>query len=454
LIQNVNEIKESYDKLELGYDQLFKVLGIKFEAFEEWKEKRREDTNFSLIKLSDGSFISLQLASEGHLLYNNEIIPVVELEQKINRMIQQLTSFYTTMVTEETGYDSDSTVSSVASPFSPRISPMLTPQSETITTSFFDLNLQPMTLFRTNRLLLVILIEHFYSSPYHPSLFLKDFLQSFYHIIQTFSKSLTSSTYFTHVISHITSMPSHFNKLQLCEHLGIESFNSDEFLRAVVEVLGMNAVLNGEYEELRGFIGFVENHVCSNRKKLHMDKLKHLRFFHLTMDLVEKFQREDIKRKKISKNYEVLERLVQGLRGDHKNLEILKDFYKKFLTSYALILKTSPESWLFKWLQEVEIACGMLLSSTFPQFQQVLTHSLTTGSLHQPLRAILEKFCSSRSPDMVIQGLTCPQMDSIVQKAWQKEQPGVRMADIQLILESVDWKSESPDDVLKKIGVL
>lgn len=486
LVQSVNEIKHDFRKLEVGYSQLFKVLGIEAGGFDSWKQQRLEltqhqsdeDTNddFNLIKLPDGSFISLHLVSQEKMLYNSTLISLDDFHAKIKALVTQLHSIYNVFAAEDNDYDSDSTTSSAPSPHSPILTscsplthiPLDTPFA------FFGLDLTPEQLFHTNKLLLVQLLEHFYPEAVQTkNVFLSNFLDSFYNIIQSNSKSLTSSTYSTHVLTSITTTPSHFNKQQLAEHIGVEIFSGDDFLRRVVEILGIDAILKGDFQTLRRFIQFVELNVCSNRKKLHFDKTGHMRFISMTLYLINVFQQTEEQRKRRStKNYELLEDLIHCLNdSDSENPEYMKKLFKKFLVSFGPLIQRSNSTniWLIDWFRQLQVVTTISLISSFPEFQAVLTH-YTNGfkmSLQNPLRILIDRFfsfrastdggmtmCNKQNTDGIVPELCCTRMTQLASIACSREQPGVRMADIQMILEQVDWRKDSADDVLKKIGVL
>lgn len=482
LVQSVNEIKKEFGKLESGYSQLFKVLGIQVESFDSWKSQKLANNegeeeeavdDLSLIKLPNGSFISLHLVSSDKLLFNNMLISINELHAKISQLVSEMTTLNSIFVFQEkTGYDSDSsTASSAPSPHSPVVkqeghSPGEIPKPGDDKLKLFDLDLSPESLFNSNRLMLVILLDYFYPSENKncSSLLLRNFLDSFYTVIESSSKSLTSSTYSTHVLTSITSTPSHFSKQQMAEHVGVEIFNGDDFLRRVVEILGMNALLNGDFDSLSQFIKFVELNVCSNRKKLHLDRSGHMRFFSMSLYLLNVFQRSDdqlIQRKRyrsISKNYELLEDLLCAWsKSEEENEAYLKKLYKKFLVKFAPVWNFShrDQPWLIQWFNELRVILAMSLIPSFPEFKTVLSQYMGYQDSNKSLSLLIENYSSQRPCDLSQFTLCCPQMAQMANLALCKEQTGAHNTiDIQMILEQVDWRKDSTDDVLKKIGIL
>lgn len=521
IISQVDQVQSDYDKLESRYLAMFASLGIEVPSFEEWRDNKlsqlsecpeedeEEVDSISLIKLSDGSFISMNYMNQEQLLINNKIISIPDLESKLIGLVKKLDFLYSTIAPESSqittsmalNYESDtqsqhssSSESSIASPRSIHNSPLHRSTSPSTSTStlhqnslqWFDIDFHVSELFRVNKFLLVLLVSFYYpTDTLLPSytVFLSDYLNSFYQIIESQSKSLTSSTYSNHLLNSIIPGCSVFDKQQLRELVDAEVFNSDVYLKRLTQILFLNVLLFGIDDNLRimnDFVRFVEVSINLNRKKINFDKSRDLRFIESFVRLWNVFSGDSAdpalhiaqsKKKSVSKEFETYFALMKmnasvttqgvAIDGEITNIHSWKKQFKKFLETWEPYLEMySSGGNLFVddfTLELVLMNCLILINEGFSEFNSVLVDFLTRHDItmeNENVSQLINAFKQDTSSlDFT---LSCEKMKSIALTISAKKRNVVdlKMNDIQVILENVDWKKESTDEVLKKIGVI
>ena len=95
-------------------------------------------------------------------------------------------------------------------------------------------------------------------------------------------------------------------------------------------------------------------------------------------------------------------------------------------------------------------------------FNSILLDCLTSFKINnnESICELIEFFKTSKDeliqPNIEHFNFSCFQSQHIIMNLILNKKNSIdpKMNDIQMILENVDWKKETPDDVLKKIGVI
>ncbi|CCH42183.1 Chromatin structure-remodeling complex protein [Wickerhamomyces ciferrii] len=605
LVGQVDNIKKNYQALEDYYTKISNKLDIKIESFEDWKASKQanmstttssndqtsscedhHDSNetshesYNLIKLSDGSFISINLLDAKHLCVNNKIISIDEFQKKLNKLCSRLNFLYQTAnlndhystprsssrqnsnLTNDLDSSTDDN-SSIASPVSVLnnntssyqqvddassefgheffeqvcqigsgiltlndqnefsttdkaiqsnmhdVDFKLTPENlnqynsdfkPTSSTSWFDLNFNVEEIYKNNKFLLIQLIGFFYpndqyinpTSQLNYELFLQDYLNSYYQIIENQNKASNSSTYSSFLINSIPGYHLIFNKDQLKNLINCEIFNSEIFLKKLIQLLFLNTLLYGideNFTHLTKFISFIEKNINSNRKKISFDKDSNLRFIDQYIKLfksLENHEHDDLIPINLSNMIENYYNLLQTnlkfieIQDDSSNTSLfqsrnnnsiqlnkMKELFSRFILQWSnyfqfYINDDSDNLNLFidNFLIETFIInCLIFINEGFEEFNSILIEFLTTFNLqNEELLKLIELFKKNDGPTNIDLNnkFSCLQFSSIISKLIlnKKHNINLQINDIQIILENVDWKKESTDDVLKKIGVI
>jgi hypothetical protein len=162
---------------------------------------------------------------------------------------------------------------------------------------WFDLSFKILDMFKSDKLQLLVLVNHFY-----PDLkvdftrFLIDYLTSYYNIVNQLNSALHTSTYSSNLNILLMNKSSKLmksnngsidtkqliilNKAQLCSLINVENFNSEAFIKKLLQLLFLNLCLNGfkELNHVNELIFFIKHNINNNRKKLNFDKNPDLRF--------------------------------------------------------------------------------------------------------------------------------------------------------------------------------
>ncbi|ODQ59345.1 hypothetical protein WICANDRAFT_79863 [Wickerhamomyces anomalus NRRL Y-366-8] len=563
LVGQVETIKTNYELLEDYYTKISNRLNIKIESFEEWKlqnaqstrdelidnnneeEDSEQKSSYNLIKLSDGSFISMNLVEDNQLLINNKLIQIDQFQEKLNKLSKRLTYLFqatlsqTKQQTDPSTPDNNSSTddnSSIASPISaidqeiindvcqfdtgitlPQnnnimqflITPenhLATPPSSSVEIlpdfKLFDLKFSVLDLFKDNKFLLILLVGFFYPDAYNSinslnyNLFLSDYLNSYYQIMENQNKALNSSTYSSFLINSIN--PSYqltFNKDQLKDLIDCEIFNSELYLKKIIQILFLNVLIYGldeHFKILKDFIQFVKININSNRKKINFEKNVDLKFIDHYIKLFETFGEsseestattavssnspiENFKQLlnfnlsftndyQLKKNQSLFNQTISNPSND--SLNSLKGCFKKFISNWSNYFQFyESELGLFidDFIIEIFIInCLIFINEGHQDFNSILLDCLTSFKINnnESICELIEFFKTSKDeliqPNIEHFNFSCFQSQHIIMNLILNKKNSIdpKMNDIQMILENVDWKKETPDDVLKKIGVI
>lgn len=345
--------------------------------------------------------------------------------------------------------------------------------------------------------------------------FLNDYLNSYYKIILNVNNYSNNSTYSNIILNKLNLQKNkklfNFNKVQLRELINIEIFNSEIFLKKILKLLFLNLVLFGTNDEIdylkliNEFMEFIEKNINNNRKKINFEKTFELKFmnnfiklFNLlnneedSSDIVSESDKTRFNEDKIdsselietaagSGNY-VISNFIQlfKFQNDYINLNNSLFFKKqsnfnfaKFRTTFKRFIdiwlnliysKTKTQNYLFPKVFIIEtfiINCLIFINEDFKEFNSILIKFLSNFNEHNLSIEIIQliefyKNNLSLNSILVLKKFSVKKLFRIVDFLYKNKKNviDIRINDIQLILENIDWKIESTDDVLKKIGVI
>lgn len=579
LVGHVETIKTNYELLENYYTKISSKLNIKVESFEDWKAKVKpqhvpvdvEDdsqnteceskSSYNLIKLSDGSFISMNLIEDNKLLINNKIIDIDQFQEKLRKLSTRLSFLHKTTkttnsknlqglsspptLTPESGDESTNCYtddnSSIASPISvlnnsnlgidicqlgtgltlpqKHVETNFTPVSDTKAKlsefELFDLKFDVLELFSVNKFLLILLVGFYYPDTYNSinglnyNLFLSDYLNSYYQIIENQNRASNSSTYSSFLINSIPGYHLVFNKDQLKDLIDCEIFNSEVYLKKIIQVLFLNVLIYGldeHFKILKDFIKFVEKNINSNRKKINFEKNEDLKFIDRYIKLFDIFENtngnlsqttdfttvENFKTLlslnlnftnsyQFKDNYYKSQSLFSTLddapakNNNSTMMNSMKGCFQKFIadwSSYFQLYESELGLFIDDFIVELFIInCLIFINEGHQDFSSVLLDVLNHYKItnNESIMELIEFFKAKTGDDGVAQegdsqqqptiehfSFSCFQLQHIIMNLIlnKKNSIELKINDIQVILENVDWKKESTDDVLKKIGVI
>lgn len=451
LINQVSYLKFQINKLNTHYSTLSKNLNLNLPNYEKWKLVNDiEENNLNLIKLSNDCFISLNLTKD-YLIINENYINLAELNSNLQKLKNKLKTFFDLF---------------------------------NVDLSVFEFEFDIERLFDSNKFNLLVLTKFLYPNlNFNFNIFLDSYLSSYYSITNQLNINSNSSTYSSNLNFLLNNNSSIFNKSKLSNLINSEIFNSEVFLKKLINLFFLNHLLNNDLNnDLFNLIKFVKQTINNNRKKLNFDKNLNLKFIENFLNFLN-FKNTSIEL------FQSLNQLYKNLLTPYLNNIFLKNwfvfnnyllnsitsnslsFFDSFLIEFFAISLKSLSLNSNKETSLIYYNLLSLLESSNKNLQNLRNLLINNSNdyfflnlkLNDIYLSIIDEDTSSSISSI---GSISPVLNNLeminydYNKSFKISKPSKQKSLtfnndelIQNILENVDWKRESTDDVLKKIGV-